>query len=165
MRLKAHVVVLCLVLCVGVAQAQIKASGTITCGKPDLQHKIDVGSNHSFLLDQSKCSADKDKPFTIAGVKSGPGASTNATDVQGNKSIFHGYYVDTMENGDRGEYSFHGSATTKDGVIQTAEDSWTLVNGTGKLKGGKGKGTCKGSGAADGSITWECAGELTLAGK
>ena len=70
-----------------------------------------------------------------------------------------------MENGDRGEYSFHGTAVMKDGAIQTAEDSWTLVRGTGKLKGAKGKGTCKGTGAADGSITWECQGQYTLANK
>jgi len=59
--------------------------------------------------------------------------------------------------------SFQGTATMKDGAIQTAEDSWTLLRGTGKLKGAKGKGTCKGTGATDGSLTWECAGEYTLA--
>ena len=95
----------------------------------------------------------------------GSAVSTNFTDVQGNKSSFHGYYVDTMENGDKGEYSFRGTATMKDGAIQTAQDAWTLVRGTGKLKGAKGKGTYKGTGAADGSITWDCKGEYTLASK
>ncbi len=165
MRLKTHMAVLCVLLCAGVAQAQIKASGTLKCAKPDVAYKVDVGPNHSFALDQSKCSNDKDKPFTISGVKSGNAVSTNSTEVQGNKAKYTGYYVDTMENGDKGEYSFHGTATMKDGAIQTAEDSWTLVRGTGKLKGAKGKGTCKGTGAADGSITWECAGEYTLAKK
>ncbi len=162
MRLKTHVAVLCLLLCAGVAQAQIKASGTLKCAKPDVAYKVDVGPNHSFALDQSKCSDDKDKPFTISGVKSVNAVSTNSTEVQGNKAKYTGYYVDTMENGDKGEYSFHGTATMKDGAIQTANDSWTLVRGTGKLKGAKGKGTCKGTGVADGSVTWECAGEFTL---
>src|SRR5262245_2262507 len=98
-------------------------------------------------------------------VKSGSGVSTNSTEAQGNKSRFQGYYVDTMENGDKGEYSFHGTATMKDAALQTAEDSGTLVHGTGKLKGAKGKGTCKGTGTADGSITWECQGEYTFATK
>jgi hypothetical protein len=44
-----------------------------------------------------------------------------------------------MENGDQGEHSFHGTAVMKDATIQTAEDSWTLVHGTGKLKGAKGR--------------------------
>jgi hypothetical protein len=163
MKLKTHVAVLCLLWCAGMAQAQIKASGTIKCAKPDVQHKIDVAPNHAFVVDQAKCAADKDKPFAINGVKSGNGISTESTEVQGNKSRFTGYYVDTMENGDKGEYTFRGTATTKDGAIQTADDSWTLVRGTGKLKGARGKGTCKGTGAADGSITWECAGEYKLA--
>ena len=34
----------------------------------------------------------------------------------------------------------------------------TLVGGTGKLKGLKGQGTCKGKGASDGSVTWDCEG-------
>ncbi len=165
MRLKTYMVVLGLLLCVAVAQGQVKSSGTINCAKPDVEHKIDVGGNHAFVLSQAKCSADKDKAFTIDGVKSGSGVSTNVTEAQGSKSTFHGYYVDTMENGDKGEYSFHGSATMKDGAMQSAADSWTLVRGTGKLKGAKGKGTCKGTGAADGSVTWDCEGEHTLASK
>ncbi|HJY86075.1 MAG TPA: hypothetical protein VKE24_04485 [Candidatus Acidoferrales bacterium] len=164
MRLKNYGAVLCL-LCAVVAHAQVKASGIIKCSKPDVQHKIDVGPSHAFVLEQAKCSADKDKPYEINGVKSGSGVSTNSTEAQGNKSRFQGYYVDTMENGDKGEYSFHGTATMKDAALQTAEDSWTLVHGTGKLKGAKGKGTCKGTGAADGSITWECQGEYTFATK
>ena len=165
MRLKSYLAVPCLLLCAGVAHAQVKASGTLKCGKPDVQHKIDVGPNHMLVIDQSKCSADKDKPFAINGVKSASAVSTNSTDVQGNKSSYRGYYLDTMENGDKGEYSFYGTAIMKDGAIETADDHWTLVRGTGKLKGAKGKGTCKGTGAADGSITWECQGQYTLAHK
>jgi hypothetical protein len=128
-----------------------------------VEHKIDVAANHALVLSQANCSADKDHGFSINGVKSGSGVSTNATEVQGSKAKFHGYFVDTMENGDKAEYSFQGTGMMKDGVMQTAEDSWTLVSGTGKLKGAKGKGTCKGTGAADGSVTWECQGEYTLA--
>jgi hypothetical protein len=159
------VAVLCLLLSAGLAQAQIKASGTIQCGKPDVEHKIDVGPNHSWVLSQAKCSSGKDKPFEIDGVKSASAVSTDSTEVQGNKSTYHGSYMDTMENGDKAEYSFHGTATMKDGATQTADDYWTLVRGTGKLKGAKGKGTCKGTGPADGSVTWECTGEYTLASK
>ncbi len=165
MRLKSIVALLGLLLGAAVVQAQVKASGTFNCDKPGEEHKFDVGPNHTFALNQSKCAADKDKTFDINGVKSGNGVSTSFNDVQGNKARFHGYYVDTMENGDKGEYSFQGTATIKDGVMQPTSESWMLVRGTGKLKGAKGKGTCKGTGAADGSVTWECDGEFTLASK
>jgi hypothetical protein len=165
MRRKSHVVALCLLVSAGLARAQVKASGNIKCGKPDVEHKVDVGPNHFLVLDQSKCSSDKDKPFEVNEVKSTNAVSSDFSDVQGNKSKFHGYYSDTMDNGDKGEYSFQGSATMKDNTIQTAEDSWTLLRGTGKLKGAKGKGTCKGTGATDGSLTWECEGEYTFASK
>jgi hypothetical protein len=162
---KTYVAVICVLLCASAAQARVKASGTLNCGKPDLERKIDIRSDHSFVLNQSKCSADKDKPFEISGVRSANGVSTVSIDVQENRSRFHGYYIDTMENGDKGEYSFQGTATMKDGVIQLAEDSWALVAGTGKLMGAKGKGTCEGTGATDGSVTWKCEGEYTLANK
>jgi len=165
MGLKIQVVVLGLLLCAGLAQAQVKGSGSLKCGKPDVQHKIDVGPTHVFLLEQNKCMPDGDKPFTVDGVKSASATSTDSMEVQGNKAMFHGYYVDTLENGDKAEYSFHGNGTLKDGVLQMADDYWTLVRGTGKMKGAKGKGTCKGSGAADGTVTWECNGDFTLAAK
>jgi hypothetical protein len=77
-----------------------KDQAPLKCGKPDVQHKIDVGPGHSFVLDQSKCTADKAKPFTVGGVNSANAVSTNSTEVQGNKAKYSGYYVDTMENGD-----------------------------------------------------------------
>jgi hypothetical protein len=165
MRLKTCVVVLCLLAYATVAGAQIKGSGILKCAKPGVQHQIDAAPNHSFVLDQSKCSADKAKPFTINGVKSVSAVSTNVTEINGSKVTYHGDYADKMENGDTADYSFHGTGTMKNGIMTSADDSWTLVNGTGKLKGAKGKGTCKGTGAADGSMTWDCAGEYTLATK
>jgi hypothetical protein len=165
MRLKGYAAILCLFLCASAARAQTKGSGSLKCAKPDVEHKVDVGPNHTWVLSQAKCSPAGDKPYAIGEVKSGEGVSTNSIEINGNKARFTGYYVDTMANGDKGEYTFHGTATMKDGAIQTADDYWTLVRGTGKLKGAKGKGTCKGTGAADGSLTWECTGEYTLAAK
>ena len=165
MTVKCLTAALGVLLCAAIAQAQVKGSGTFNCAKPDEEHKFDIGPNHSFALNQSKCSADKDKPFTINGVKSGNGISTDFSEVQGNNVKFRGYYVDTMENGDKAEYSFQGTAAIKDGVMQPTGESWALVRATGKLKGAKGKGTCKGKGAADGSVAWDCEGEYTLASK
>jgi hypothetical protein len=165
MRLTTFGVTLGFLLCAALAQAQIKASGALKCNAPDINQKAAVAANHAYVLSQAKCMSDPDKPFTIEGVKSSEAVSTNVTEVHGNKATFHGTYMDTMDNGDKAEYSFHGTGTMKDGAMTMADDFWTLVWGTGKLKGAKGKGTCKGSAAADGSATWDCEGEYTLASK
>jgi hypothetical protein len=166
MRLKTYGVVATFLLCGGLLQAQMKSSGSLKCSKPNLEQKAVVGPDHVVMLDQEKCVADPDKALSIDGVKSGNAVSTVVSDVHGSKAMFHGYYMDTLENGDKAEYSFHGTGMMKDGVMQSGEDSWTLVHVSGKLQGTKGKGTCKSSGAAaDGSVSWDCEGEYTAAGK
>jgi hypothetical protein len=165
MKPRTLIAVLGLLLCASEAQAQIKVSGTIKCGKAEVTHQVEVEAGHVVVLEQSKCTPAKDKAITIDGVKEVSGVATAISDVQGNKASFRGYYVHKLENGDTATYRDQGNGTVKDGVMQSAENSWSLVSGTGKLKGAKGKGTCKATGAPDGSVTWECSGELTLVGK
>jgi len=52
----------------------------------------------------------------------------------------------------------------KDGVFQTGTNKYQIAGGTGKMKGIKGAGVCKLTGAADGSLDYSCSGEYTLAG-
>jgi hypothetical protein len=47
-------------------------------------------------------------------------------------------------------------------VLESAEGKWSFGGGTGKLKGLKGKGTYKGKGAPDGTLTVEVEGEYEL---
>ena len=145
-----------------VAAAQTKISGTLHCGKPDPMHKIDVGDrpNHSFLIEQIKCTWTK--PMEIEGVQNKEGMGTDFHEINGNSSRFHVVYADSMANGDKAQYRYEGTATLKDGVPQSAEDKWKSSGGTGKLKGIKSHGTCKGIAGADGSMTWECEGEYEL---
>ena len=145
-----------------VAGAQTKMSGTAQCGKAEKQHAIEVGDrpDHSFMISQAKCTWTK--PWEIEGIQNKEGVYTSFDDVTGNSSRYRGYYVDTMANGDKAYYRAQGTATLKDGVIETAEEKWTLVGGTGKLKGVKGQGSCKGKGNPDGSVTWQCEGEYQI---
>ncbi len=145
-----------------VAMGQTKISGTCQCAKPDPQHVIEVGDrpNHSFLIEQFKCTWTK--PMEIEGVQNKEGMGTDFHEISGNSSRFHGVYMDTMANGDKAQYRYEGTATLKDGVPQSAEDKWRSLRGNGKLKGIKSHGTCKGTANADGSMTWECAGEYEL---
>jgi len=154
-------IVMC--LAVSVASAQTKISGTIQCPKASVEHVIQVGDKpgHAYVIEQGSCTWTK--PMTIEGVENKVGGLTQFNEVNGNKAKFHGQYSDTMVNGDKAEYTYAGTATMKDGMIVSAEDKWSLVSGTGKLKGMKSHGTCTGKGGADGSATWECSGEYTAA--
>jgi len=119
--------------------------------------------NHAFSVGQIKCAWTK--PWKIAGIAGKEGIGTFSGEVEGNKSRFHAYYVDTMENGDKAHYRYQGTATLKDGAPQSEEGTWTLVRGTGKLKGLTGKGTYKGTVGADGTMTYEVEGEYQAPAK
>jgi len=163
MRLKIIVTFLIVFALAAVASAQTKISGTVQCSKPNEVHAIQVGDrpNHSFAISQSKCTSNK--PWEIAGIQSKEAISTEFDEASGDTSRYRGYYMDTMANGDKAYYRYEGTATLKDGVLQAADDKWTLVGGTGKLKGIKGKGTDKlKAAAADGSSTWDTEGEYEL---
>lgn len=163
--MKGKIIVLSLLVLVGatLAQAQTKISGTAHCGKADKEYAIEIGDRpgHSFVISQVKCTWAK--PWEIEGIQNKEGVGTDFYEVTGESSRFRGYFVDTMANGDKAYYPYRGMATLKKGVIETAEEKWTLIGGTGKLKGVKGQGTCKGKGGPDGSSTWECEGEYQRA--
>ena len=87
------------------------------------------------------------------------GGRTFSGEIEGNKSRFHAYYVDTMENGDKAYYRYQGATVLKDGAPQREAGTWSLIRGTGKLKGLTGKGTYKGTAGAGGTMTYEVEGE------
>jgi len=158
---KALFVVCLSCLVTSLAVAQTKMSSTIKCAKPSVEQTVPVGDrpDHSFGVTQGSCTSSK--PWTIAGVAGKEGVGTSSVEANGAVAKSHGVYVETMENGDKAYYHFAATATTKDGQVQVSGHTWQLVGGTGKLKGAKGHGTCKGSGTPD-SITYECKGEYTM---
>ena len=161
MRLKTILTFLIVFALAAVASAQTRISGTLQCAKADPEHSLQVGDrpNHSFVISQGKCTWTK--PVEIGGIQSKEGVWTDSAEVSGDTSRYRGYYMDTMANGDKVYYRYEGTATLKDGVPQSVEQKWTLVRGTGKLKGIKGKGTYKGKGGPEG-ITYEIEGEYEL---
>jgi hypothetical protein len=142
--------------------AQTKISGTHQCSKPDVEQTMQVGDrpNHSFTISQGKCTCPK--PITIEGIQDKERAYTNFRELSGNSSQSRGYNIATMANGDKVHFSYQVTATLNEGVPQNLEAAWTIVGGTGKFTGIKGKGTCKGKSNPDDSRTWECEGEYTL---
>ncbi len=146
-----------MLLCVSVALAQGKISNQWKCGKPMPQHSIDVGDqpNHAYAIDQIKCTAAKGE---IAGVKEKEGTGTEFSEAMGNSSSGHGVFVETMANGDKITFSYETAATTKNGQMQSGSNKFQATGGTGKFKGIKASGTCKGTGNKDGSTNWSCTG-------
>ncbi len=117
----------CVLALVALTTAQTKISGTAQCGKPDAQQKVDVPDHpgHAISISQAKCTWSK--PMEVAGLKSKEGVTTDMNDIHGDTAHGHGYYVDTMENGDKAFVSFQGTASMKD---NTSEGKWNYTGGT-----------------------------------
>lgn len=163
MKFRTFVTIGIVLTLLAVANAQTKVLGSAQCGKVDQEHLIPVGDrpNHSFSIAQGKCTYTK--PFEISGTQSKESLYTTIGEISGDTSRYRGYFVDVMANGDKAYYRFEGIQTVKDGIPQSGKDTWTLIRGTGKLKGlkGKGTGTLK-TAAADGNTTWDVENEFEL---
>ena len=139
------------------AVGQTKIAWSDSCSKPDPAYEVKVGdpASHSLGLAQVKCHATK--PAEIGGDKSKEAVSTYAYDASGDKSREHGIYVLSLESGDMVSLPYQGTITLKDSKITSARGTWSFADGTGKLKGIKGKGTWHCSPMADGGFS--CGGE------
>ena len=149
-------------LVVATASAQTKNSISGKCAKPDVTQSIPAGDQpgHMFTLAQGKCAPKGE----TGGAISKEGAFSEHGDAAGNHVKTWGVFVETYDSGDKVFYNYQTTGTTKDGVFQTGTNKYQITGGTGKMKGIKGSGTCKLTGAADGSLDYSCSGEYTLAG-
>ena len=143
------------------ASAQTKISGTAQCGKPEPTYAIQVGDrpDHSFALSQVKC--EYTKPIEMAGIQAKEFLSTYFSEISGARATLRASVDATMADGDKYRARAQGSAILKEGVLESAEGTWSFGGGTGKLKGIRGKGTFKGKGGPEG-ITYEIEGEYEL---
>ncbi len=161
MRKLVWAVCLVFVFAVGV-QAQGKIDAQWKCGKATVEHSIDVGdqAGHAYVVSQAKCSAAKGE---IGGVQEKEGTGTEFHDVVGNNHSWHGVFVETLAGGDKIHISYKGTGTASGGKFVSGSETWTILGGTGKFKGLKGKGACKGKGGPDGTSTWDCEGTYQAA--
>ncbi len=162
MRSKLFLILALVVALASTAAAQTKTTGTVSCAKPDPAYSIDVGdrAGHSLSISKSVCTWTK--PMEIAGLQTKDGYDFTYGEASGAKVRGSGYHVSTMSNGDKIYVRFQGNDTMKDGKPETSEGTWSYTGGTGKLKGIKGKGTYKGKGGTDGSVTYDVEGDYTL---
>jgi len=162
MRLKIIFTLLIVLALAAVASAQTKISGTLQCGKADPAYTIPVGDrpDHAFVIGKSNCTWTK--PLEIAGIVAKSEEDIVFEDASGNRVRGQSRNVDTMANGDKFYVTTQFTGILKEGIFQSAEVTWTITGGTGKLRGLKGKGTSRCKGAADGTLTAEVEGEYEL---
>ena len=93
-----------------------------------------------------------------AGLKQTEGVPTEFVEATGASSKGHGIFVETMSTGDKIVYSYDFTGTSKNKVMDTGSNKFTVTSGTGRFKGMTGGGTCKAKGNPDGSAEFTCSG-------
>jgi hypothetical protein len=159
---KLSLVMCLLCLLSSLALGQGKTNVQWKCDKPSVQHSINVGDkpDHAYAIEQINCTAVKGD---IAGNKMKSGVGTEFLNITGDKVTGHGEFVESMENGDKNVYKYEFSGTSKNGAFQSGTNEWSLIEGGGKMKGGKASGTCKATGNPDQSTSFDCMGTYTPA--
>ena len=116
--------------------------GSAQCTKPDIQQRVDIPDHpgHSLSISQFKCTWTK--PLEVTGVQSKGGLDSGSGDIHGDKGTSHGFYIDTMANGDIAFVHWSGTDDMKAG---TSQGKWNYTGGTGKFKALKGGGTYRAS--------------------
>ena len=161
-KLALMVIALLAVASVSAAQTSGKISTMWKCSAPSPTHALPVGDapDHAYVVQQSKCTTSSGE---IAGMKQKEGASTEFADGTATTAKGHGVFVETMANGDKIFYSYEFTGTSKNKMLESGTNKWTVSGGTGQFKGMKGSGTCAGKGNPDGSGDYNCTGTYTLA--
>jgi hypothetical protein len=139
-----------------------KFTATCECGKSDPQHLLPAGdrSDHSLGVEAAKCSWSK--PLDIGGDKIKDSVATDLIDISGSKIQFHGVHALTMQSGDKVALPYQGSGMSKENHETRSKGTFTFADGTGKLKGIKGKGTFNCKSAGEG-VSCNVEGEYDLA--
>jgi len=162
--MKYKLVCICALLAIAVApaSAQTKQSFSGKCGKAEGVQTLPAGDKegHTFMIQQGKCETTAGE---VEGVKSKDGAFAEHGENTPAHTQAWGVYTETYANGDKIFYDYHTSGKVKDGAFTSGGNTYRIIGGTGKMKGIKGSGSCKLTGAADGGLEFACTGEYTIA--
>jgi hypothetical protein len=159
---KSAMVVLAAFFTVMAANAQTKITGKVSCAKPETNYSVDVGDRpgHTLMLQKAACTWTT--PLEIEGLRSKAGTDVMSADAMGATITERGYHLSNMDNGDKFTVRYQGTIKANKDGSAAFDGKWTFVGGTGKLKGIKGGGSYKGTGAADGGGSIEVEGEYSL---
>jgi hypothetical protein len=149
-------------LAMSTSSAQTKSDVAGKCGKPDVQQSIPAGDKdgHVFLLMQGKCTAQGE----VNGVAGKEATYSQHAEVTGKRTKTWGVFIQTFDNGDKIFYNYQEIMTSNDDGSSVGSNKYQITGATGKMKGITGSGTCKLTGASDGSADYSCTGEYTAGG-
>ena len=149
-------------LAMATSSAQTKSDLSGKCGKPDVQQSVPAGDKdgHVFVLMQGKCTVKGE----VSGVAAKEATYAEHGEVTGKRTKVAGVFVATFDNGDTIFYNYQGVTTSNDDGSSVGSNKYQVTGATGKMKGVTGSGTCKLTGASDGSADYACTGEYTAGG-
>lgn len=160
--MKYKILCACAVFAFAVAASSAQTKNTMSgkCAKPEGVQTIPAGDKdgHMFMLQSGKCQSTGE----VGGAKSKEGSFAEHNEANGTHLKGWGVYTETFDGGDKVFYSYTTTGTTKDGAFASGGNTYTIMGGTGKMKGIKGKGTCKLTGSASGGLDYECSGEYMI---
>ena len=144
MKFKIGTITLIVFSSATLALAKTHIAGTAECSAPEQVHVMRLGdqAGHFFVMSQGKCHWTK--PLDIAGTKTQSDEATVTKEVRSNQAHVNGYVTETTTSGDKFSYRIQGEQVIKHGLTVSEDGHWTIVSGTGKLQGLKGKGTYTG---------------------
>jgi hypothetical protein len=88
----------------------------------------------------------------IEGAKTQGGTFTVFSEHSGNTMRDHGYVTETMDSGDKYTVRIDSTEMWGGGKPVSERGTWSFTNGTGKIKGIKGKGTFAGKSDGDNMV-------------
>ena len=135
----------------------VKVGGKVRCDKPDPTYSIEVPDRpgHALIIAKRKCTWTE--PMVVLGAKTKDGVAVGFTEKMEGTLHEHGFETDTMDTGDKLTWQSMGQVLAEKGPVDS-KGRWSIMRGTGKLKGIKGGGTYEGKLAADDVLTWEFEG-------
>jgi|HubBroStandDraft_1064217.scaffolds.fasta_scaffold04313_2 hypothetical protein len=141
----------------GGAANLIKVEGKVRCDKPDPEYSIDVPDRpgHALIIAKRKCNWTE--PMLIMGAKTKDGVAVGYSEKSEGMLHISGFETDTLNNGEKITWKSVGQVPAEKGPA-TATGRWSLMRGTGKLKGIKGGGSYEEKVDADDVLVLELEG-------
>jgi len=164
MRTRIGLIAFIIFASAALAVAQTKVAGTVVCSGPEETHvmRLSDHANHFFVMSQGKCKWTK--PIDIEGDQTQNDVATITKEVRANHAHVRGYVTETTASGDKFSYRILGTQVLDHGKTVSEQGRWSIVSGTGKLKGIHGKGTYTGKLQGDNMI-FDFEGEYQAAAK
>jgi hypothetical protein len=158
MRTQIGLVALIIFASAAPAMAETRIAGTVVCSGPEEIHVMRLSDHpdHFFVMSEGKCNWTK--PVDIAGTHTQKDAAVVTKEVDGNQARLRGYVTETTASGDKFSYRILGTQALERGKTVSESGRWTIVSGTGKLKGLQGEGKYSGK-LLGGNMVFQLAGE------